>query len=194
MSRVVLVDPGNRDKLQSISGYGSSSLIGAGVELSTPDLELVSGFGSDYWLMGAGINRLRRWAMRHYGVATSIPPRVPHEILPWLSYDVLKVAVESSVRDGFRLRQKMVAWLDPALAEFPRMSDEWPPSPPWIVDRMRDQYRASWYGQTCAPGAVPAIKAMWSSGAGHLERSEWWSHWTAACYCERLRKEGYALK
>ena len=115
-------------------------------------------------------------------------------MLPWLSYDVLRVAVESSVREAFDLRQRMCAWLDPRLAEFPRLADEWPLFPPDVIAKMLQQYRESWYGQSCAPEAVPATKAMWSSGAGHLERCEWWSHWTAACYCEQLRKDGYTLK
>ncbi len=186
--------PSNKDRWQSISGYGSSSLIGSGAEMSLPDLQAVSGFGSDYWLMGAGKNRLHRWAVKHYGVATSIPPSLPGEVLPWLSYDVLRVAVESSVREAFDLRQRMCAWLDPRLAEFPRLADEWPLFPPDVIAKMLQQYRESWYGQSCAPEAVPATKAMWSSGAGHLERCEWWSHWTAACYCEWLRREGYGLK
>jgi hypothetical protein len=193
--RRALCIPANKAKLQYIGGYGSTAWSGAGAELSIEEMQDVSGFGSDYWLKGAGINRLRRWATKHYGVATSIPLAVPHEILPWLAHDVLRVVVESSVRGGFELRADMCAWLDPALARFERVCDDWPPFPPAVMLEMRDQYRASWYGKNCAPGAVPADHAMWSAGHGHpLERSDWWSHWTAACYCEWLRKDGYTLK
>lgn len=183
-----------RHKLQSVTGYGSSSLIGTGTELRREDVQKISGFGTDYHFKGAGEGRLRKWAERHYGVATSIPLALPYEILPYLAHSVVKVAVESSVRKVYDIRPEWCAWLDAGLGAFRRVSTPWPDIPPKQLARMRNQYQASWYGQTCAANTAPPAEPGWNAGHSPLQLTAWWSHWTAASYIENLRKAGYDIR
>jgi hypothetical protein len=121
---------------------------------------------------------------------------LPGEILPWMAYDVIRVALESSVRDAFKLRPLLCEWLDPKLAAFRRISEDWPQLPEKLARRITRQYEGSWYGRNCAPGEAQRImvKPDWSDGYHPVKRSPWWSHWTAACYCEMLIREGYEME
>jgi len=141
-------------------------------------------------------NRLHKEHRFIYESAMSISRSKGSETAyPFESYDFLRAIIQSSYRlnsnppDGpNRFMRKMAQYRSDELADVPRTPKYLPQLSATRGEQMVRDYRASWYGCEVHPRA-----------ANHATRnvatySPWWAHYTAAAFCEYLRREGYELR
>jgi hypothetical protein len=149
-----------------------------------------SGFGSDYLLAGANNragNFLQQQFLRVRNTPISMSFFKAREVAyPYFSLDVLRMAIVSAARLGYRYRMPLLRTIDKKLAAFPRVDAKLPPIPPSLMESCVVEYGKSWYGKNVRLGAADQSDQIGSY-------NPWWSYWTAAAFCEHLLQEGYRL-
>lgn len=109
-------------------------------------------------------------------------------ILPWLSVNLIRTMLKSSVKLGKEFRPQFLQWLDSGLADFHNVgaqADLGHPISPHILKEMQQRYDKSWYGRK--------VK-MDVEFPDSTEFHPAWGHWSAASLCEHLLSEGYTIK
>lgn len=155
------------------------------------DIQQWTGFGTDYLLAGANNkagNFLQAQFVRVYSTPISLSFFKAREIVYlYLGFDVLRTAVISSVRLGYRYRLPLLRMVNMELARVPTIDSRLPEIPSDLMQRCIDDYEGSWYGKNVRPGISGTASAKPGSYAN------WWSAWTAAAFCEHLLRDGYKL-
>lgn len=167
------------------------------------DVQMWMGWGTDYAMKGAGDakgNRLAAMQKDSYQQPTSIACGwVDDMAYPFQAHDVLKVCIESTIRNAFYLRREILAYLDNGLAAFSRM--EMPGGDPvnawlrpgWVLplvplsayERTLKEYGLSWYGRKVVSNPQPTRDTSYH---------QWWQHWSAAAICQHLRETGTVIQ
>lgn len=102
-------------------------------------------------------------------------------VRPYGAIDLAKVVCESSIALGDRLRPLFVEYLDSTLLSFVNQSadgDRHRVIAKWIMDKVVDDYKHSWYGVNIHPESRPEYSTT--------EFQDFWYHWTLASFCEYL--------
>lgn len=153
-------------------------------------VQLVSGFGSDYHLIGAGAslgNGLRDRLKKAYRGSISISPFKFDDVLyPMINYGMVRVVIDSKHRLAYELRKELVDHVDRNVRGLPRCDPKPALLPASLFNQMIKDYEHSWYGREVEPLAI--------LGATAENRFDpWWMHWSMAAFCEGLLRKGYVI-
>jgi len=97
-------------------------------------------------------------------------------IQPLLNFDSLQLITQSKIRYPKDIRMRIVKYTNPDILNIPSLTDTIVQVPGNVGDRLKKQYKESWYGKQ------NKIRVY----TDKITPSPWWAHWSAASFCEYL--------
>lgn len=153
-------------------------------------IQVITGFGSDFHLIGAGAslgNGLRfRWKRCYEGSISMSPFKFDDVLYPMISYGLIEAVIDSQQRLAYEIRPQIVRRMSRALKVIDRCDPVPGTLPVWLFDQVIKDYEQSWYGRKVHPLAITLATA-------ENRFDPWWMHWSRAAFCEGLLKEGYTI-
>ena len=97
-------------------------------------------------------------------------------IQPLLNFESMRYVLQANVDEPIDIRKRIVKQINPDISTIMRVHDVPVQVPTEMGDKLIKQYKESWYGKM--------NKNKVRVYTNEIKSSPWWSHWTAASFCE----------